>query len=119
MDILRSVLIGIVILEHLYFFYLESFAWTTRGPKVFGRREGDFYNLTKSMASNQGVYNGFLAAGLVWGFLINEYPWKLYIWIFFLSCIIIAGIWGAVTVSRKIFVVQSIPALIALIVLHL
>ncbi|MEL6123413.1 MAG: DUF1304 domain-containing protein, partial [Bacteroidota bacterium] len=61
MDILRSVLIGIVILEHLYFFYLESFAWTTRGPKVFGRREGDFYNLTKSMASNQGVYNGFLA----------------------------------------------------------
>lgn len=119
MELLRNILIGIVALEHLYFFYFESFAWTTRGPKAFGRREGDYYNLTKSMASNQGLYNAFLAAGLIWGFFIHDNPWQLYIWIFFLSCIVIAGIWGAATVTRKIFYIQSIPALLALIILHL
>ncbi len=119
MELLRNILIGIVIIEHLYFFYLESFAWTTRGPEVFGRREGDYYNVTKSIASNQGLYNSFLAAGLIWEFFVEEHPWKLYIWIFLLSCVLVAGIWGTLTVSRKIFVVQGIPALLTLIVLHL
>lgn len=71
------------------------------------------------MAANQGLYNGFLAAGLIWTFFINDPHWKAYISIFFLSCVLIAGIYGAITVSKKIFYVQGLPALIALILLHL
>ena len=119
MEILTQVFVAIVLVEHLLFFYEESFAWTTLGPKVFGRRPEGFYKSTKSLVSNQGVYNAFLSAGLIWGFFVDEHPWKLYIWIFFLSCVIVAGIWGAMTVSRKIFIVQAGPAIIALILLHL
>ena len=66
------------------------------------------------MAANQGLYNGFLAAGLIWSFFINNIEWKNNISLFFLSCIAIAGIYGAITVSRKIFFIQSLPALITI-----
>lgn len=119
MEILTQVFVAIVIIEHLLFFYVESFAWTSLGAKVFGKRPEGFYEMTKSLVSNQGVYNAFLAGGLIWGFFITDHPWKLYVWVFFLSCVIIAGIWGAMTVSRKIFFVQAVPAIIALILVHL
>ncbi|MBT8282271.1 MAG: DUF1304 domain-containing protein, partial [Muriicola sp.] len=103
----------------LYFLWLEMFAWTSRAPKIFKGFPKEFFEPTKSMAANQGLYNGFLAAGLIWTFFIEEYPWKIYIAIFFLGCVIFAGVFGALTVSRKIFFIQALPALIALILLHL
>lgn len=95
------------------------FAWTSRGPKVFRSFPKDLFEPTKSMAANQGLYNGFLAAGLIWSLLIKTTPWNIYVAIFFLSCVLIAGIFGAVTASKKILYVQTVPATIALILLHL
>ena len=114
-----DILIGLVALLHLYFLWLEMFAWTTRGPKVFRGFPRDLFEPTRKMAANQGLYNGFLAAGLIWTYFITDPSWKLYISIFFLSCVIIAGVYGAITVSRKIFFIQALPALIALIMLHI
>lgn len=74
--------------------------------------------MTKKLAANQGLYNGFLAAGLIWGLLTGGFN-GFHISIFFLTCVIVAGIFGAVTVSRKIFFIQALPALIALVLLHL
>ena len=69
--------------------------------------------------ANQGLYNGFLAAGLVWTFFIDDVHWQMYIAIFFLSCVLIAGIVGAFTVTKRIFLVQGFPALLTLILIHL
>ncbi len=119
MNIAINILIGFVAALHLYFLYFEMFAWNTLGRKVFKNFPKDLFEPTKSMAANQGLYNGFLAAGLIWTFFIEDPLWRFYIAIFFLSCVIIAGIYGALTVSKKIFFVQAMPALIALILLHL
>jgi putative membrane protein len=120
MNIPAQILIGIVAAEHLYILWMEMFAWETRGKKVFrGALREDLFKPTKTMAANQGLYNGFLAAGLIWTFFITDQHWKLYIAVFFLTCVIVAGIYGAFTAHRKIFFVQGLPALIALIVLHI
>ncbi len=74
---------------------------------------------TKSLAANQGLYNGFLAAGLIWTFLIQDPFWSTNISIFFLSCVAIAGIYGAFTADKKIFLVQALPALIALLLIFI
>lgn len=116
MKIISQILIVIVALEHLYFLWLEMFAWETKGKKIFkGSMAPDLLTLTKGLAANQGLYNGFLAAGLIWTFFISDPVWEINIAIFFLSCVIVAGCYGAVTASRKIFFVQSLPAIIALI----
>jgi putative membrane protein len=110
-----EIIIGIVALEHFYILWLEMFAWETRGRKVFkGALSGDLFKPTKVLAANQGLYNGFLAAGLTWTFFISNDIWKSNISIFFLSCVIIAGIYGAVTASKKIFFLQALPAIIAM-----
>jgi len=114
-----KILIGLTALLHLYFLWLEMFAWTSRAPKVFRGFPKDLFEPTKTLAANQGLYNGFLAAGLIWTFFIEDGNWRFYISIFFLSCVIIAGIYGAYSVSKKIFFVQALPALIALILLHI
>ncbi|MBT8285826.1 MAG: DUF1304 domain-containing protein [Flavobacteriaceae bacterium] len=119
MNLTVDLLIGFIALLHLYFLWLEMFAWTSRAPKVFKSFPKELFEPTKTMAANQGLYNGFLAAGLIWTFFIGEYPWKIYISIFFLSCVLIAGVYGAMTVSKKIFFVQALPALIALVLIHL
>lgn len=120
MNILAQILIGLVAAEHIYILWLEMFAWETRGKKVFkGALREELFKPTKTLAANQGLYNGFLAAGLIWTFFIDDHHWKLHISIFFLTCIIIAGIYGALTASKKIFFVQGLPALIALIAVHL
>ena len=119
MNIAINILIGFVAALHLYFLYFEMFAWNTLGRKVFRNFPKDLFEPTKSMAANQGLYNGFLAAGLIWTFFIEDPLWCFYIAVFFLSCVIIAGIYGALTVSKKIFFVQAMPALITLILLHL
>ncbi len=119
MDILIKILIGFVALLHLYFLWLEMFAWTTRGRKVFKSFPAELFEPTKSLAANQGLYNGFLAAGLIWTFFIENPVWKTNVSLFFLICVSIAGIYGAITADKKIFFVQALPALIALLLLFL
>ncbi len=115
---LQKILIALVALEHLYILWLEMFAWTTRGPKIFPLPK-DLFEKTKTMAANQGLYNGFLAAGLIWSLLNQDPHFSFHIAIFFLGCVIVAGVYGGITVSRRILYVQALPALIALVVLHL
>ena len=105
-------LVVLVALLHLYFLVLEMFLWTKpMGRKAFGLTES-FANETRALAANQGLYNGFLSAGLLWGVLLGAdgFPQK----VFFLTCVIVAGIFGAVTASRKILWVQAMPAIITL-----
>ena len=119
MKLAIDILIGFTALLHLYFLWLEMFAWTSRGPAVFKSFPRELFEPTRTLAANQGLYNGFLAAGLIWSLFVETYPWKNYIAIFFLACVVIAGIYGALTASKKIFFVQGLPALIALILIHL
>lgn len=119
MKIIAQILIGIIALEHLYFMYFEMFAWETIGKKTFKTLPKDLFKPTKGLAANQGLYNGFLSAGLIWTFFINDTIWQTNIAIFFLSCVIIAGVFGAITASKKIFFVQAIPAILALVFLLL
>ena len=120
MEILGKILVGLVALEHLYILYIEMFAWETLGKKTFkGSLPPELFGPTKTLAANQGLYNGFLSAGLIWSLLIEDHHWSFYVAIFFLSCVIVAGLYGAVTASKKIFYVQALPAIIALVVLHL
>ncbi|MCL6274093.1 DUF1304 domain-containing protein [Muricauda sp. 2012CJ35-5] len=120
MLILAKIIIAIVALLHLYFLWLEMFAWTTRAKKVFRKFPEELFEPTKTLAANQGLYNGFLAAGLIWSLLIQNALWQGYVALFFLCCVAIAGIYGAWTASKKIFTVQALPALlgILLILLH-
>ena len=112
MKLLADFLVGFVAALHIYFLVLEMFLCT----KPYGRRvfklSAEKAELTKSLAQNQGLYNGFLAAGLGWGIYAGAdvYPVK----VFFLGCVIVAGIFGGATVGRKIFWVQAVPAAIAL-----
>ena len=114
---LAKSVIALVALLHLYFLWLDMFAWTTRGPKVFKNFPSDLFEPTKNMAANQGLYNGFLAAGLIWGLLISDAQWAMYVSLFFLGCVLVAGLYGAVSVSRRIFYVQGLPALIGILLI--
>ena len=113
MELLIKVLIGIIAIFHLYILWFEMFAWETRGRKVFRHFPADLFPKTKTLAANQGLYNGFLAAGLIWTFFIDNIEWKANIALFFLGCVAVAGIYGAITASKKIFFVQGLPAIIA------
>ena len=109
---IENILTGIVALIHVYIVILEMFLWNTpRGRKAFGTTE-EFASTSKTLAANQGLYNGFLAAGLIWGIWLGEAgdPVK----IFFLLCVAVAGIYGAATVGVRILLIQTVPALIAL-----
>jgi putative membrane protein len=114
---IAKILIILIALLHSYFLYFEMFAWETTGRRIFGKRRDGFYKETKSLAANQGLYNGFLVAGLIWSLLIKDDLWAYNASIFFLSCVIIAGCYGAITASRKIFFVQALPAIIAFLLL--
>ncbi len=115
MEIISKILIAFVALEHLYIMYFEMFAWETIGKRTFKSIPENLFKPTKSLAANQGLYNGFLAAGLIWSLLICNKEWSVNISIFFLVCVIIAGIYGAITASKRIFFVQALPAILALI----
>jgi putative membrane protein len=107
-----SIATGVVALIHLYILVLEMFLWDKpQGRKVFGTAEA-FARESRVLAANQGLYNGFLAAGLLWGVWLGESgdPIKT----FFLCCVGVAGLFGAATVSPRILVVQTLPAAIAL-----
>jgi putative membrane protein len=119
MELIPKILIGIVAIEHCYILWLEMFAWTTKAPKVFRGLKKELFEPTKALAANQGLYNGFLAAGLFWSLLIENHQWSFYVSIFFLSCVAIAGIYGGLTAGKRIFYVQALPAILALIAVHL
>ncbi len=109
--------VGLVAALHIYFMVLEMFFWTQPlGRKVF-RLSPEKAEMTKTMAANQGLYNGFLAAGLIWSLILG--PEGIWIRIFFLTCVLIAGLYGAATVGKKILYVQALPAAIALVLTHL
>ena len=113
MKVLGMLLVLLVALEHLYFLYLEMFLWTQpKGLKIFGNTAQKAED-SKVLAANQGLYNGFLAAGLVWGL---TYPGAagLHIQMFFLACVVVAGIYGGMTVKPRIMYLQAGPALLAL-----
>jgi putative membrane protein len=115
MKLIAEILIGIVATEHLYILYMEMFAWETLGKKTFKGIATELFKPTKTLAANQGLYNGFLAAGLIWTFFISDEIWKVNISVFFLSCIVVAGLYGTFTAGKKIFFTQALPALVALI----
>ena len=119
MKLVAQLLIGLVAIEHLYIMWLEMFAWTTRGRKTFKSLAPELFEPTKALAANQGLYNGFLAAGLCWSLLITDSVWSVNVAYFFLGCVIIAGVYGALTAQRSIFFVQALPAIVALIVVIL
>ena len=116
MQTLTTILVSLVALEHLYILYMEMFAWETLGKKTFkGSLPDELFKPTKKLAANQGLYNGFLSAGLIWSLMISDEMWSNYVAIFFLGCVIVAGIYGALTATKKIFFVQAMPAILALI----
>jgi putative membrane protein len=119
MEIAIKIVIGIVALFHVYVMWLEMFAWTTKGPKTFKNFDRELFPKTKSLAANQGLYNGFLAAGLIWTFFICNPEWRFNVSMFFLVCVSVAGIYGALTADKKIFFVQALPALIGIVLLLL
>jgi putative membrane protein len=112
---LGNILIALVAALHLYFVYLEMVAWDRPlGRKVF-RTTPEFSAASKALAANQGLYNGFLVAGLVWGLWLGDAG--LAVKTFVLACVVVAGLFGAATVSRRILYVQAVPAALALIAL--
>lgn len=117
MNIAAKFAIGVVALLHVYFLVLEMFLWTKPiGLKAFGLTP-ERAEATKVLAANQGLYNGFLAAGLVWS--LSQGHDGFHAALFFLTCVIVAGVYGGITASRKILFVQALPALVALALLHM
>ena len=115
MTILANVLVAFVALLHLLFLVLEMFLWTKPfGRKTFGLTK-ELAEASAKLAANQGLYNGFLAAGLIWGIAANLFEVK----VFFLVCVIVAGVFGAFTAKRSILFVQALPGALALVVLSL
>ena len=107
-------LTALVAVLHLGFLVLEMFLWTTPFGRRTFRLTPELAAATKGLAANQGLYNGFLAAGLVWGLLAHDRA----ICLFFLACVVVAGLFGAATVKRSILYVQALPAILAAVAVH-
>ena len=115
MGVIAGILVALVAAVHVYIVVLEMFLWKTpRGQKAFGLTP-EFAEQTAVLAANQGLYNGFLAAGLFWGLLADDFGAK----VFFLVCVMVAGLYGAATSSKKILFVQTVPATLALLFVFL
>lgn len=116
MKVIALILTAIVAIEHLYILYIEMFAWETTGKRVFKEAlPEELFGKTKGLAANQGLYNGFLAAGLIWSFFIGNVEWAFYIRVFFLACVIVAALYGAFRSSKSILIKQGAPAILAMI----
>ncbi len=117
MGLVSQVLVGFIAVLHLYILILEMFLWTSaKGRKVFGLTE-EFAEQTKVLAANQGLYNGFLAAGLIWALTQGEAGTANAV--FFLVCVLVAGVYGGITAKPKILFIQALPALVTLIAVWL
>jgi putative membrane protein len=116
---IANILVALVAALHAYFLILEMFLWDKPlGLKTF-RNTPEKAEITKVLAANQGLYNGFLTAGLIWGLVHGNPAFAFQIKVFFLLCVIVAGAYGAATVSTRILIVQALPAAIALVMLFL
>ena len=112
MQLIANIVVALVALIHMYILVLEMFLWDKpAGLRAFGQTQ-EAARASKVLAANQGLYNGFLAAGLVWGLILGTEG--LGVEVFFLSCVLIAGLYGAATASRKILFVQALPAAVGL-----
>jgi len=123
MLVIASIATALIALLHIYILTLEMALWDKpKGMKVFGLKK-EFAQATKVMAANQGLYNGFLAAGLIWGLILTTFEQAVAqgqaIQIFFLSCVVVAGVFGALTSSKKILFVQGLPGAVALVLVLL
>ena len=119
MRIISLLLVAVVALSHLGFLVLEMFYWNHPVGRQIFETTPDFAAASTVLAANQGLYNGFLAAGLIWGLVQGVPAFAFQIKTFFLLCVIVAGVYGAATVSRRILLVQAAPAAVALILLWL
>ena len=116
---IAKLLIALIGILHVYILVLEMFLWDKpQGLKAFGNTL-EKAKLTKVLAQNQGLYNGFLAAGLFWSLLVGDPDFSRAIATFFLGCVLVAGIYGGLTASKKIIYIQAVPALLTLCVLYL
>ncbi|MFJ7779169.1 DUF1304 domain-containing protein [Streptomyces yangpuensis] len=110
MQTVAQILIGLVAVLHAYFLVLEMFLWQRPPGRALHGFDADTARLTAPLAANQGLYNGFLAAGLIWGLVIGSLATQ----VFFLVCVIVAGVFGAATANRRILFVQAVPGALAL-----
>ncbi|MBD1394807.1 DUF1304 domain-containing protein [Mucilaginibacter glaciei] len=115
MKLFAQIMIAVVAVEHLYILWIEMFAWTTKGKATFKSLPTELFEPTRSLAANQGLYNGFLAAGLIWSLMIKDLIWSKNIALFFLGCVVVAALYGGFTAGKSILIKQSLPAIIALI----
>jgi putative membrane protein len=113
MGIAANVLVALVAALHVYIMVMEMFLWQRRPGLGFHGFDPQMAEATAKMAANQGLYNGFLAAGLVWGLVAGD-PTGLRVQVFFLICVIVAGVYGAATANRRILVAQALPGALAL-----
>jgi putative membrane protein len=114
MKLFAQVMIALVAIEHIYILWIEMFAWTTKGKATFKSFPAHLFEPTKALAANQGLYNGFLAAGLIWSLLITDAAWAKNVAFFFLGCVIVAALYGGYSASKSILIKQGLPAFIAL-----
>lgn len=117
MGIAIKTLILLIAALHLFILWIEMFGWLKHGQKIVPGGNAAFFTETKPMAANQGLYNGFLAAGLLWSLFIRDAVWSQSISLFFLGCVATAGIYGAITANRSIFFKQALPAIVAIILI--
>jgi len=109
-----EILVGVIAVQHLLFFYLEAVLWTTpRGRGIFGTTP-EQAEQSAALAKNQGLYNGFLAAALIWGLVASNDHVAFQFKVYGVACVVVAGLFGAATVSRRILFVQAVPAAVAL-----
>lgn len=116
MSILAKILIALIALEHVYFLVLEMFLWTTPRTRAAFGMSAEQAEQSRVLAANQGLYNGFLAAGLIWS-LLAPAAYAMQLALFFLACVLVAGLYGGATANKRIWYLQALPAAIALIVL--
>lgn len=115
MSIPAIVVVGLIAVLHAYIAVFEMFFWVERGPKIFDSFDVSLFEPTKAMAFNQGVYNSFLAAGLVWSMAIDNDDWQRNVATCFLIMVAVAGIAGGLTIGKRILFIQTVPAVIGLI----
>ncbi|MFD0265778.1 DUF1304 domain-containing protein [Streptomyces sp. NPDC127106] len=113
METTATVLVGLVALLHGYFLVLEMFLWERAPGRELSGFDADLARATAPLAANQGLYNGFLAGGLVWG-LFAEAPTGFQVRVFFLVCVVVAGLYGGFTANRRILIAQALPGALAL-----
>ncbi len=116
---LSLALIGLIALLQLYIAWFEIFAWTSRGPSIFTTFQPELFAQTIDMAANQGIYNAFLAAGLIWSLFIRDRKWQANVAACFLIFVAVAGLFGAATVTPKALIIQTVPAVVALVLVWL